>query len=142
MKKSNVFECPQCGQSNEYDPWTDRAQCQHCGFTPPEGQEMLDYLRLQDEVANTGSQEEPKGEPGPEHEQKSGDRTRLTRFLPTDGRSFLTGLAWGVLVFAVLMLFGSALTISGSVVRCLALLLPFLTTFAVWRWYAWREERS
>lgn len=99
---------------------------------------MLDYLRRQDEVAEVDSEEEPE----PEDEGRSGERTRLTSFLPVDGRSFLAGLAWGVLVFAVIMLLGSALTISGSVVRCLALLLPFLTTFVVWRWFALREERG
>jgi len=99
---------------------------------------MLNHLRRQDEVGGAVSE----GVPGAENERKTGDRTRLTHFLPADGRSFLTGLAWGVLVFAVIMLLGSRLTISGSVVRCLALLLPFLTIFAVWRWYAWREDSS
>ena len=138
MTQANVFECPQCGESSDYDPWTDQALCQHCGFTPPEGQETLDYLQRQDTAASAVS----GGKPESEDVHKSGDRTRLTSFLPTDGRSFLAGLAWGMLVFAVIMLLGSVLTMSGSIVRCLALLLPFLTTFAVWRWFAWREERG
>ena len=97
---------------------------------------MLNYLRRKDEVGGAVS----AGEPGAEDERKPGDRDRLIQFLPTDGRSFLAGLAWGVLVFAVIMLLGSMLTISGSVIRCLALLLPLLTTLAVWRWYARRED--
>ena len=128
----STFVCPQCGQSNEYDPWTEKAQCRHCGFSPPEGQEMLDYLRQQETAADeqTASPDEPLTQ----------GRTRLTRFLPTGGRSFLAGLAWGVVVFAAIMLLGSTLQLSGDVVRCLGLLLPFLTTFAIWRWQAWRES--
>ena len=99
---------------------------------------MLDYLQRQDIAASSNS----GGKPESGDVYNFGDRTRLTSFLPTDGRSFLAGLAWGVLVFAVIMLMGSALKMSGSVVRCLALLLPFLTTFAVWRWFAWRESRG
>lgn len=127
----STFDCPQCGEQNEYDPWSEQAACRQCGFSPPDGQEMLGYLRQQE----TASDEEVR----PDGQPDSDSRTRLTRFLPTDGRSFLSGLAWGVLVFALIMFLGSTLEISGSVVRCLALLLPFLTTFAVWRWQAWRE---
>lgn len=128
----NTFVCPQCGEQNEYDPWSEQAECRHCGFSPPDGQEMLGYLRQQ-EIASD-EEVKPAGQP------ESASRTRLTRFLPTDGRSFLSGLAWGVLVFALIMFLGSTFEMSGSVVRCLALLLPFLTTFAVWRWQAWRES--
>jgi Zn ribbon nucleic-acid-binding protein len=124
----STFVCPQCGQKNEYDPWTEQAQCRHCGFSPPEGQEMLAYLRQQEEAA----EEQPR-------EPRATERTRLTRFLPTDGRSFLSGLAWGLFVFAAIMLLGSALGLPGDAVRCLGLLLPFLATFAIWRWQAWRE---
>jgi len=127
----SAFVCPQCGHSNEYDPWTEQAQCQQCGFTPPAGQEMLPYLQEQ----------------APDLEQREAlspdpvvtERTRLTRFLPTDGRSFLAGLAWGVFVFAAIMLLSSAFSLPGDFARCLGLLLPFLTTFAVWRWQARRE---
>jgi hypothetical protein len=127
----NVFTCPQCGASNEYDPWTEQACCRQCGFSPPKGQEMLAYLREQEQSA--GEQHpQPDGAPARE-------RTRLTRFLPADGRSLLTGLAWGAFVFAALMLLGSSLHLPGDAVRCLGLLLPFLTTFAVWRWLAWSQ---
>ena len=126
----SAFVCPECGQKNEYDPWTEQAVCRHCGFSPPEGQEILAYLREQEEVVE---QQERRPEP------VTAERTRLTRFLPLDGRSFLAGLAWGAFVFAAIMLLGSALQLPGDAVRCLGLLLPFLTTFAVWRWQAWRE---
>jgi hypothetical protein len=125
----SIFVCPQCGQSSEYDPWAEQAQCRDCGFSPPEGQEMLAYLRQQEEAAQEQSAQQ----------RANAVRTRLTRFLPTDGRSFLSGLAWGVFIFAVIMLLGSTLGIPGDAVRCLSLLLPFLMTFAVWRWQAWRE---
>ncbi len=125
----SAFICPQCGQRNEYDPWTEQAQCRYCGFSPPEGQEMLDYLHQQ---AAGETPEQPSEPP-------TAQRTRLTRFLPADGRSFLSGLAWGAFVFAAIMLLGSALQLPGDAVRCLGLLLPFLTTFAVWRWQARRE---
>lgn len=127
----NAFVCPECGESNEYDPWTEQAHCQHCGFSPPEGQEMLDYLRAQDEVAEEGRPAEPAATDG----------TRLTRFLPKDSRSFLAGLAWGAFTFAAIMLLGATLRLPGDAVRCLSLVLPILTTFAVWRWLAWRETR-
>ena len=132
----SAFVCPQCGQSNEYDPWTEQAQCRYCGFSPPEGQEMLAYLHQQQEAAP-----EPAAEPGaePAPEPATVERNRLTRFLPAGGRSFLSGLAWGLFVFAAIMLLGSALGLPADAVRCLGLLLPFLTTFAVWRWQAWRE---
>jgi hypothetical protein len=126
------FICPQCGQSSEYDPWAEQASCQHCGFSPPDGQEMLDYLHQQEPAA--AEQEQPAEEP-----VERAEPAQLTRFLPTDGRSFVAGLAWGVLVFAVIMLVGSTFELPGDAVRCLGLSLPFLTTFAVWRWMAWRE---
>lgn len=66
------------------------------------------------------------------------ERTGLTRFLPVSGREFLTGLAWGVLAFAVIMLVSARLEWSGSFARCLGLLLPVLTTFGVWQMYARR----
>ncbi len=128
----SAFVCPQCGQSNEYDPWAEQAQCEHCGFSPPEGQEMLDYLRQQDAAAD--EQPAPVGEP------LTQGRTRLTRFLPLGGRSFLAGLTWGLVVFAAIMLLSSILQLSGDVARCLGLVLPFLTTFAIWRYLAWRES--
>ena len=92
---------------------------------------MLDYLRWQDDDNEEETQVESSAQ--------SGERTQLTRFLPTSGRMFLGGLAWGLLVFAVIMLLGSTMALSSSVVRCLALFLPLLATFVVWRWYAWRE---
>ena len=128
----SAFVCPQCGHSNEYDPWTENAECQQCGFAPPEGPEMLDYLQQQDTVAEQQKQTPPE-RPG------ATNRTRLTRFLPTGSRSFLAGLAWGAFVFAAIMLLSSVLELPGDFARCLGLLLPFLTTFAVWRWLAWRE---
>ena len=93
---------------------------------------MLDYLHQQDAVADEQS--------APAGELPAQGRSRLTRFLPTGGRSFLAGLIWGVVVFAAIMLLGSTLELSGDVVRCLGLLLPFLTTFAIWRYQAWRES--
>jgi len=93
---------------------------------------MLAYLHQHQEAA-------PEQAATPATEQPPVKRTRLTRFLPAGGRSFLSGLAWGLFVFAAIMLLGSALRLPGDVVRCLGLLLPFLTTFAVWRWQAWRE---
>jgi len=92
---------------------------------------MLAYLRQHEEE----TEEQPR-------QPATAERTRLTRFLPVDGRSFLSGLAWGVFVFAAIMLLGSALRLPGDAVRCLALLLPFLTTFGIWRWQAWRETRE
>lgn len=129
--KMSAFVCPECGKSSEYNPWAENAACQHCGFSPPEGQEMLEYLRQQELPAK--QQATHPAEP------PAAGRTRLTRFLPKDGRAFLAGLAWGALVFAALMLVGSVLQLPGDAVRCLGLSLPFLTTFAVWRWMAWRE---
>ena len=92
---------------------------------------MLPYLQQQE----TESEQQEPSPPEPVVAQ----RTRLTRFLPTDGRSFLSGLAWGVFVFAAIMLLSSLFSLPGDFARCLGLLLPFLTTFAVWRWQAWRE---
>ena len=93
---------------------------------------MLGYLRQQNALAEEASR--------PTDGSASRSRIRLTRFLPTGGRSFLSGLAWGLFVFALIVFLGSTFEISGSVISCLALLLPFLTTFAVWRWLAWRES--
>lgn len=90
---------------------------------------MLAYLR---DFEESTEDQEPV-------EQPAVERTRLTRFLPADGRSFLAGLAWGAFVFAAIMLLSSALQIPGDAARCLGLSLPFFTTFAVWRWMAWRE---
>ena len=92
---------------------------------------MLAYLRDHEPAA-------AEQNPSPAR-RPVGERTRLTRFLPADGRSFLAGLAWGALVFAAIMLLGSVLRLPGDAVRCLGLSLPFFTTFAVWRWMAWRE---
>jgi len=92
---------------------------------------MLAYLHEQE-----GKEEEQESRPAGAPARA---RTRLTRFLPVGGRSFLAGLAWGAFVFAAIMLIGSTLHLPGDAVRCLALLLPFVTNFAVWRWQAWRE---
>lgn len=83
---------------------------------------------------------ESTGDEGGRVSSISRERTGLTRFLPATGRAFLTGLAWGVLVFAVIMLISARLEWSGSVARCLGLSLPVLTTFGVWQLYARREH--
>ncbi len=63
----------------------------------------------------------------------------LARFLPSTGRTFITGLAYGLLAFAIVMVIASRLAWSGSLARCLGITLPVLTTFIVWRFYAQRE---
>lgn len=124
------FVCPECGQSSEYDEWNDSAQCANCGFEPPAGEEMRHFLQEQ-----TGSSDNA----GMGIARNGRQRTGITRFLPDSGREFLTGLAWGILTFAVIMFISARLEWSGSVARCLGLSLPVLTTFAVWQLYARRE---
>lgn len=92
---------------------------------------MRQFLRVGDESAGDA------GEPGASIGR---ERTGLTRFLPASGREFLTGLAWGLLAFAVIMLISARLEWSGSVARCLGLSLPVLITFGVWQLYARREQ--
>ena len=125
------FICPECGHKSEYDEWKVSARCDSCGFEPPAGDEMIQLLREGD-----GS----SSEAGERAAIRDREPTGLTRFLPASGRSFLTGLAWGVLAFAVVMLVSARLEWSGSVARCLGLSLPVLTTFGAWQLYARREH--
>jgi hypothetical protein len=125
------FVCPECGHSSEYDEWEDSARCESCGFEPPAGNEMRQHLR---EGGRSSG-----GAPG-QGASISQERTGLTRYLPASGREFFSGLAWGVLAFAIIMFISSRLDWSGSFARCLGLSLPVLTTFGVWGLYARREH--
>ncbi len=127
----STFVCPECGHSTEYDEWDDSARCTSCGFEPPTGDEMRGLLRQ-----GGGS----TGDAGGQVASNGRKRTGLARFLPASGRAFLSGLAWGALVFAVIMLISARLEWSGSVARCLGLSLPVLTTFGVWQFYARQEH--
>ena len=127
----STFNCPQCGQISEYDEWSSTATCLHCGFEPPAGEQMIDYLRDLDPPTQSGSSEQT------DKVQESGG---ITRFLPQSGRSFLAGLGWGLLAFAIVMLFSSLAQLSGSVARCLGLTVLVLVTFAVWQLYARSEN--
>jgi len=124
------FVCPECGYKSEFDEWGESAVCPKCGYEPPQGEEMQQLL-LEDEPGTREGSVQPTA---------SGRQDSiLGRFLPSTGRSFFTGLAWGMLAFAVVMLIASQLELSGSVARCMGITLPVLTAFVVWRLYALRE---
>lgn len=126
----STFVCPECGHSNEYDEWSDSARCSQCGFEPPAGEDMQPYLQEQNgpQTAAIRREDDPESE-----------RSQITGFLPKSGRSFITGLVWGVLAFAIVMFISSRLAWSASVARCLGIALPVLTTFVVWKIHARRE---
>jgi len=126
----SIFVCPECGHSSEFDEWGESAVCPNCGYEPPQGEEMQQILLEKEHGA---------GEGVVQPEASSDQDSILARFLPSTGRTFLTGLAYGVLVFAIVMLIASRLAWSGSLARCLGIALPVLTTFVVWRIYAQRE---
>ena len=126
----STFVCPECGQSSDYDEWDDSARCVSCGFEPPAGDDMGQFIREQGKIS---------GDVGGPKTKNGRQRAGITRYLPESGRVFLTGLAWGILTFAVIMLISARLEWSGSVARCLGLSLPLLTTFGVWQLYASRE---
>jgi hypothetical protein len=127
------FVCPECGHSSEFDEWGESAVCPNCGYEPPQG-EAMQRLLLEDE---------PRAGEGAEQPAASDRRgSILARFLPSTGRTFFTGLAYGVLAFAIVMLLASRLDLSGSVARCLGITLPVVTAFIVWRLYAQRELKQ
>lgn len=124
------FVCPECGQSSEFDEWGESAVCPNCGYEPPQGEEMQRLILENEQVAGEGAMQ-----PAATVRRDS----ILARFLPSTGRTFIMGLAYGLLAFAIVMLIASRLAWSGSLARCLGITLPVLTTFIVWRFYAQRE---
>ncbi len=129
----STFSCPECGHRSEYDEWAGAARCPQCGFEPPVGEEMGLSLSQQSRSSETSERQKPS----------VGDkRSGLTRFLPQSGRTFITGLAWGLLTFALLMFISSWLAWSSSLARCLGITLPVLTIFVVWRLAARRESSA
>ena len=124
------FICPECGHSSEFDEWDNSAVCPKCGYEPPQGAEMQELLVEQGQEVDGGAVQPTDG---------GRQESIVARFLPANGRSFLTGLAWGVFAFAIVMLVASRLQWSDSVARCMGITLPVLTTFVIWRLYARRE---
>jgi hypothetical protein len=129
----STYICPECGHENDFDPWINSAQCSQCGFEPPTGEEMGDYLNRQKDnsvgqpTANEDTEASGQGRSMP-------DRSGLAAFLPPTLQSFVTGLGLGLLTFALLMLISSWLDLPPTIAQCLGLAIPFLVVFSVWRW--------
>ena len=121
----SAFVSPECGHHSEYDEWADSARCPNCGFEPPAG-DVKSLIHQQNEPIVESTEQT--------------DSSGLTSFLPASGRAFISGLAWGIFAFALIMLIFSRLELSESAARCIGITILLLVTFSFWRFFSGREK--